>query len=148
EQAKGKKDRHVMLSPELLALLREWWGVRSTKYDLGVPVQERWLFPGRRNGLHLAPRQVTRLFHETVEAAGIKKNLTLHTLRHSFATHLYDRRVDIRTIQALLGMATYCQRTANRSSDHLPVSSALRRDGAHQKVPRARRHRVLRGAPT
>jgi site-specific recombinase XerD len=103
EQAKGKKDRHVMLSPELLALLREWWGVRSTKYDLGVPVQERWLFPGRRNGLHLTPRQVTRLFHETVEAAGIKKKLTLHTLRHSFATHLFDRGIDIRTIQALLG---------------------------------------------
>jgi integrase len=55
EQAKGKKDRHVMLSPELLALLGEWWSARSTKYDLGVPVQERWLFPGRLKGLHLTP---------------------------------------------------------------------------------------------
>jgi site-specific recombinase XerD len=103
EQAKGKKDRHVMLSPEMLALLRQWWGVRSNKYDLGVPVEERWLFPGRRKGLHLTPRQVTRLFHETVAAAGIKKKLTLHTLCHSFATHLFDRGIDIRTIQALLG---------------------------------------------
>jgi len=103
EQSKGKKDRHVMLSPETLALMRAWWKERSNKYDPGVPDGECWLFPGRRKGLHLTPRQVTRLFHETVEAAGIKKKLTLHTLRHSFATHLFDRGVDIRTIQALLG---------------------------------------------
>ncbi len=103
EQAKGKKDRNVMLSPETLELLREWWKVRRKKYDAGVPAGERWLFPGRRKGRPLTPRQVSRLFHETVEAAGIKKKLTLHALRHSFETHLFDRGVDIRTIQALLG---------------------------------------------
>ena len=103
EQAKGKKDRQVMLSPETLGLLREWWKARTTRYDAGVPAGERWLFPGRRKGRPLTPRQVSRLFHETVEAAGIKKKVTLHTLRHSFATHLFDRGVDIRTIQALLG---------------------------------------------
>jgi len=103
EQAKGKKDRQVMLSPETLDLLREWWKVRTAKYDAGVPAGERWLFPGRREGRPLTPRQVTRLFHETVEAAGIKKKVTLHTLRHSFAAHLFDRGVDIRTIQALPG---------------------------------------------
>jgi site-specific recombinase XerD len=103
EQGKGKKDRHVMLSPETLELLRAWWKVRTNRDDHGVPAGERWLFPGRRKGLHLTPRQVSRLFLETVEAAGIKKKLTLHALRHSFATHLFDRGVDIRTIQALLG---------------------------------------------
>ena len=103
EQSKGRKDRNVMLSPETHDLLKEWWKVRTKKYDLGVEPGERWLFPGRRKGLHLTQRQVTRLFHESVEAAGLKKKLTLHALRHSFATHLYDRGVDIRTIQALLG---------------------------------------------
>ena len=103
EQGKGKKDRQVMLSPETLGLLREWWKVRTARYDAGVPAGERWLFPGRRKGRPLTPRQVSRLFHETVEAAGINKKVTLHTLRHSFATHLFDRGVDIRTIQALLG---------------------------------------------
>lgn len=103
EQGKGKKDRQVMLSPETLGLLREWWKARTTKYDAGVPAGERWLFPGRRQGRPLTQRQVSRLFHEAVEAAGIKKKLTLHALRHSFATHLFDRGVDIRTIQALLG---------------------------------------------
>ncbi len=103
EQSKGKKNRRVILSPEALDLLRKWWKVHTNKYDLGVPIEERWLFPGRRKGLHLTPRQVTRLFHETVEAAGIRKKLTLHTLRHRFATHLFDRGVDSRTIQALFG---------------------------------------------
>jgi site-specific recombinase XerD len=103
EQSKGRKDRLVMLSPETLALLRQWWKVRTRRQDRGVPVEERWLFPGRRPGLHLTARQVNRLFHETVNAAGLKKAVTLHTLRHSFATHLFDRGIDIRTIQALLG---------------------------------------------
>jgi integrase/recombinase XerD len=103
EQGKGRKDRHVMLSPELYALIKEWWPIRTNKYDLGVHLQERWLFPGRRKGLHLTPRQVSRLFQETLVAAGIRKRVTLHSLRHSFATHLFDRGTDIRTIQALLG---------------------------------------------
>ena len=103
EQGKGRKDRHVMLSPQILTLLHQWWPMRSRLNDEGVPVQERWLFPGRGEGCHLTPRQVSRLFQQALVAAGITKRVTLHALRHSFATHLFDRGTDIRTIQALLG---------------------------------------------
>ena len=102
-QAKGRKDRHVMLSKDLLALLRQWWKVRPTRYDKGVAPEQRWFFPGRRQGKPITTRQFNRLFHETAAAAGITKPVTLHTLRHSFATHLLEEGTDIRLIQALLG---------------------------------------------
>lgn len=102
-QAKGRKDRHVMLPPEVLDLLRQWWKVRPTRYDEGVPLKERWLFPGRRPGQPLTTRQLSRLFHEATGAAGIKKPVMLHSLRHSFATHLFEQGLDIRLIQAVLG---------------------------------------------
>ena len=101
-QSKGRKDRNVMLSPEVLALLRQWWKARPRWYDIGVPPQERWLFPGIRRGKPMTTRQLNRLFHQTADAAGIRKPVTLHTLRHSFATHLLERGTDIRVIQALL----------------------------------------------
>lgn len=102
-QSKGRKDRHVMLPPEVLSLLRQWWKVRPTRCDAEVPAQERWLFPGRRPGRPMTTRQLSRLFHETAQAAGIKKSVSLHSLRHSFATHLLEGGTDIRLIQALLG---------------------------------------------
>ena len=103
QQSKGRKDRLVMLSPETLALLREWWKIRPKRSDDGVPVQERLLFPGRKPGAPLSTHQLNNIFHKVADAAGIRKAVNLHSLRHSFATHLYDRGVDIRTIQALLG---------------------------------------------
>jgi site-specific recombinase XerD len=102
EQSKGRKDRNVMLSPETLDLLRQWWKARR-HHDATTPLQERWLFPGRRPGKPMTTRQLSRLFHEAADAAGIKKGVTLHALRHSFATHLLERGTDIRIIQALLG---------------------------------------------
>ena len=85
-----------MLSPETLGLLRQWWKARPSRYDAGTPVAERWLFPGNRRGKPMTTRQLSRLFHQAAEAAGIKKAVTLHALRHSFATHLLERGTDIR----------------------------------------------------
>jgi site-specific recombinase XerD len=104
EQSKGRKDRNVMLPSETLDLLRQWWKARPNRDDAGTPIEERWLFPGRR-GKPMTTRQLSRLFHEAADAAGIRKEVTLHALRHSFATHLLERGTDIRIIQALLGHA-------------------------------------------
>src|SRR5271155_1867438 len=103
EQSKGRKDRNVMLSAEMLDLLRQWWKGRPSRHDAGTPLEERWLFPGAKRGKTMSTRQINRLFHEAADAAGIKKGVTLHALRHSFATHLLEHGTDIRKIQALLG---------------------------------------------
>ena len=125
-QGKGKKDRHVMLPERLLALLREWWTVRSKRHDVGKPLQERWLFPGLGADRPMSARQFGRLFREATRAAGITKPVTLHSLRHSFATHLLERGTDIRIIQALLETTTYCPTSRHRSADLLSFSSTMR----------------------
>ncbi len=101
-QSKGRKDRHVMLPPEVLDLLRQWWKVRPSAYDAGLAPEQRWLFPGRKYR-PLTTRQFARLFKEAANAAGLRKAISLHSLRHSFATHLLEDGKDIRLIQALLG---------------------------------------------
>ena len=125
-----------MLSPETLDLLRQWWKVRPPRHDAGTPPEERWLFPGTKRGKTMSTRQLSRLFHEAADTAGIKKAVTLHTLRHSFATHLLERSIDIRIIQALLEATTYCPPTPDRGADLLSVPSAVRGDGAYHQAIR------------
>ena len=100
-QSKGRKDRNVMLPAEILDLLRQWWKARPKRRDAGVAPERRWLFPGRAG--HLTTRQFGRLFKDAAKAAGLRKAVSLHSLRHSFATHLLEDGKDIRLIQALLG---------------------------------------------
>jgi len=100
EQGKGRKDRYVMLSPNLLELLRDWWRA-ARKRGLMHPGQP-WLFPSYR-GRHTSGRQLHRIVRLAAGRAGITKRVGVHTLRHSFATHLLEQKTDIRVIQALLG---------------------------------------------
>ena len=96
EQGKGGKDRFAMLSPQLLELLRDW-------YRIARPAV--WLFPGRDPMLPLTTRQLARTVQAAANMAKIKKRVTPHTLRHSFATHLLEQKTDVRLIQVLLGHA-------------------------------------------
>src|SRR3954452_9811023 len=94
EQGKGRKDRFVMLSPDLLDLLRQWWRVKRPR---------GWLFPGQQPAQPITTRQLNRACHAAADAAKLDKRVSMHTLRHSFATHLLERKTDIRVIQVLLG---------------------------------------------
>jgi site-specific recombinase XerD len=100
EQGKGRKDRYAMLSQPLLDLLRAWW---LAARPLGVMLPGGWLFPGQNPVNPLTTRQLRRAFDGAKQAAGIDKRASLHTLRHCFATHLLEQKVDIRVIQVLLG---------------------------------------------
>jgi site-specific recombinase XerD len=94
EQGKGRKDRYVMLSPDLLDLLRLWWLVKPPR---------GWLFPGQQPAQPITTRQLDRACRTAAQAARLDKRVSMHTLRHSFATHLLERNTDIRVIQVLLG---------------------------------------------
>ena len=100
EQGKGSKDRYAMLSPVLLECLRNWW---RTAHAQGKILNGGWLFPGLNPIDPLSTRQLNRAIHAAAEAANINKRVSMHTLRHSFATHLLEQKVDIRVIQVLLG---------------------------------------------
>jgi integrase/recombinase XerD len=100
EQGKGAKDRYAMLSPILLQRLRTWWRVAHAQ---GKMLPGGWLFPGMTPTNPLTIRQLNRAVHAAADDAGIRKRVTTHSLRHSFATHLLERKVDIRVIQVLLG---------------------------------------------
>ena len=93
-QGKGRKDRDVMLSPRLLAVLREYWKAYRPR---------PYLFPGRQPDLPISVRTVQMVCERALTASGLSKHVHMHTLRHSFATHLLESGTDLRTIQVLLG---------------------------------------------
>ena len=93
-QGKGQKDRLVPLAPGLLAELRAYW----RRYR---PVD--WLFPGQKRGQHLHPGALQRVFARLVRPLGFRKGVSMHTLRHSYATHMLEAGVDVVTLQHLLG---------------------------------------------
>ncbi len=94
ENGKGGKDRYTILSQRLLPELRAYWKIHRPS---------RWLFPGQKPGEPIGPRTAEKVFREAKTRAAIRKSGGIHLLRHSFATHLLEAGVDIRTIQLLLG---------------------------------------------
>jgi len=93
-QGKGRKDRYVMLSEVALETLRDYWRAYRPR---------KWLFPGQREGRHLHERTVEKILKQACRKAGIRKDVSVHTLRHSFATHLLEAGIDLRYIQEMLG---------------------------------------------
>ena len=127
DQGKGSKDRNAMLSPSLLALLRQWWRVAQAQRRM---LKGGWLFPGLNPVNPLTTRQLRRAVEASAKLAGLEKHVSLHSLRHAFATHLLEQGVDIRLIQVLLGhkkletTAMYSQ-VANRTlrDTHSPLDA-------------------------
>jgi site-specific recombinase XerD len=102
-QGKGQKDRYVMLSPRLREVLRCWWRSQhpAGQHPRGSP--QDWLFPSWRAGHHMNMASLQIACREAARAAGLSKRVTVHTLRHSFATHMLENGTDTRVIQSLLG---------------------------------------------
>ena len=100
QDGKGQRDRHAMLSPGLLKILRAWYREGQAKHKM---LPGGWLFPGQHPVDPMSPRQLNRVFHQARLDAGINKQVSLHSLRHAFATHLLEQHEDIRVIQVLLG---------------------------------------------
>ena len=100
DQGKGSKDRYAMLSPSLLLLLRQWY--RQAQADRKM-LPGGWIFPGQNPVNPISARQLNRAFHRALDAAEIEKRVSLHSLRHAFATHLLEQGEDVQVIQVLLG---------------------------------------------
>jgi site-specific recombinase XerD len=135
-QGKGRKDRYAVLPAPLLDLLRAWWRVGR---DHGVMLPGGWLFPGQKPVNALTTRQLGRAFHDARKAAGIDKPVSLHTLRHCFATHLLEQKVDIRVIQVLLGhnkLETTARYSQVASTTLRAVKSPLERLTGKGRPPR------------
>jgi site-specific recombinase XerD len=111
DQGKNRKDRYVRLPAKLLEILRGYWRREKVKSTI-------WLFPGRPRTEPMNRNSIRQMVHQAKEAAGIQKQVTTHTLRHSFATHMLEDGVDIRKIQLMLG-----HRSLRTTAKYLHVAS-------------------------
>jgi len=100
EEGKGKRDRYALLSPKLIGYLKAWEDYGNKRHCI---LPGGWLFPGQKPINPMSKRQLSRACRQIAQVAGLDKKVTIHTLRHSFATHLLEQGVDIRVIQVLLG---------------------------------------------
>ena len=114
EHGKGGKDRHVMLSAQLLGILRSYW-------RLARPGP--WLFPGRDKTRPIDVAVLHSACRSACKASGLAKRVTVHTLRHSFATHLLENGTDIRIIQVLLGHSNLSIRRIESPFDRLRLEA-------------------------
>ncbi len=131
-QGKGRKDRDVPLCPKLLETLRAYWRWKKPK---------TWLFPGQpqENGDHLTDKAVWYVCNDAAQHAGLKKRVSPHMLRHSFATHLLESGADLRAIQELLGHASL---STTQRYTHLNLDSLMETyDKAHPRAKRRRNER-------
>lgn len=110
DQGNGQKDRYVMLSPQLLEMLRHWWRVARP---------EHWLFPGNIPGRPISKDAVEQAFQKAHRLSGIRKPITPHSLLHAFATHLLESGTDVRKIQLLLG-----HRSLATTSQYLEIATS------------------------
>lgn len=124
-EGKGKKDRYTLLSQANLEILREYW----KKYK-----PSEWLYDGHKKGTHISVRTVQKVLEQAKDKAGIKKAISVHTLRHCFATHLLEADTNLYHIKQLLGhtcIQTTCRYLHLMRMDVLKVKSPLDFIGGH-----------------
>jgi len=128
--SKGRKDRYTLLSEVALQILREYW----KKEKLG-----KWLFPSWNKEKHITERTVQKIFQNACKKGGIKKNVSVHSLSHSFATHLLESGIDLRYIQELLGhknsktIEIYTHVSTKNLSAIIPPLDNLLTEGENEK---------------
>jgi integrase/recombinase XerD len=143
---KGKKDRYTVLSPRLLEMLRAWWRSQHPAWEKHPSAPTDWLFPSWRPGRHMNANSLQDACRDAARAARISKRVSVHTLRHCFATHLLENGTDVRLIQVLLGHSridTTARYVAVTPTALRQVQSPLDRLGPAKPAPQKKQSKAL-----